>query len=115
MVARAKQKFPKLNQKTFGNLVGFTKDSHFWCLKLSRFSSPWFQQGDNVGCVYIVESYSNVGGKKTRLMVARAEPKTPKLKQKNIWQPCPIHKRFTFFGVLNFSGLALLGCNKETL
>jgi hypothetical protein len=48
-------------------------------------------------------------------MVKRAEQKTPKLNQKTIWQPCRIHKRFTFFGVLNFSGLAHLGCNKETL
>jgi hypothetical protein len=86
----------------------------FWRLKLFRFSAPWLQQGDIIRCVYTVESYSNVGGKKTRLMVARAEQKTPKLNQKTIWQPCRIQKRFTFFGVLNFSGLVLLGCNKET-
>jgi hypothetical protein len=44
-------------------LPGSQKINIFWHLKLFRFSAAWMQQGDIIGCVYIVDSYSNVGGK----------------------------------------------------
>jgi hypothetical protein len=90
----------------------------FWRLKLFRFSAPWLQQGDIIGCVYIVDSYSNVDGKQAWQLYLPwlYVPHRNFLNCiKNNLATTPDLQKIHIFGVLNFSGLVLLGCNKETL